>query len=129
MRIMPRNGLTRTRNDGGIFSSMLRFLSQRKKSQKMVWIILSSIMVFGMVAFYSTPSRRFGVRTATGASASAVNEDALVAKVGRQDITAGDYMKGLNTMIQAYQGILSRQGGKRSDMDYNQLKGMGLDKS
>jgi peptidyl-prolyl cis-trans isomerase D len=104
---------------------MLRFLNQRKRSQKLIWIIVSVIVVFGMVAFYSTPSRRLEGRL--GTVSGSVNESDLIAKVDRKEITAQDYMSSLDAMLQAYQGILSRRGGEK--VDYNTLKGMGLDKT
>src|SRR5206468_11145710 len=98
---------------------MLRFLSQRKRSQKLIWVVVSVIVVFGMVAFYSTPGRRLG---RLGTVHGAVDESDLVAKVGRKDITAHEYISSLDAMLQAYQGILSRRGGGSSTTDYNTLK-------
>lgn len=107
---------------------MLRFLNERKKGQSLVWIILSVIVVFGMVAFYAMPGTRYGMNAATG-EALPVSESALVAKVDSKEVTAGEYIKGLNAMMQAYSGILKRNGSGGGDMDYNSLKAMGLDKT
>lgn len=98
---------------------MLRFLNERKRSQKLIWVFISVIVVFGMVAFYA-PTR--GI---PGAS-SDVGETELVAKVGSAEITALDYTKSLDMLMQAYQGMLSRGG---SGVTYNSLKSMGLDKT
>ena len=98
---------------------MLRFLNERKRSQKLIWVFISVIVVFGMVAFYA-PTR--GIPGASGD----VGETELVAKVGSAEITALDYTKSLDMMMQAYQGMLSRGG---SAVTYNSLKAMGLDKT
>ncbi|MBL8148329.1 MAG: SurA N-terminal domain-containing protein [Blastocatellia bacterium] len=97
---------------------MLRFLHQRKNSQKLIWIFVSTIVVIGMVAFYA-PTRSTGI-------AGNIDEKTLVAKVSGDDITAGEYTRGLDMMMQAYQNMFSRGGGP---VTYASLKAMGLDKT
>jgi peptidyl-prolyl cis-trans isomerase D len=101
---------------------MLRFLSERRKSQKLIWIMLSGVVVFGMVAFYSPASRysRFGNGT------TVISEQDTVATVAKHNITVADYVRGLDSMMQLYRNFLSQRGG---EVDYATLQGMGLDKT
>lgn len=98
---------------------MLRFLNERKRSQKLIWVFISVIVVFGMVMFYA-PTR--GIP----GTSSNVSEDELIAKVGDKEITALEYTKSLDLLMRAYQGFLSKDD---SGMTYASLKTMGLDKT
>ncbi|MEW6730238.1 MAG: SurA N-terminal domain-containing protein [Acidobacteriota bacterium] len=103
---------------------MIRFLSQRKNVQRWIWIGVSVFVVFGMVIISGLPSRG----SLFGSASTRVDNAAPIAKVSGEEITAREYISGLDSMMQAYQGMLSRRGSS-SQMDYNSLKGMGLDKT
>lgn len=105
---------------------MLRFLNQRKKSQKVIWIIASSFIILGMVVFYA-PSRN--LLRQDRSQLSDLDESILVARVNKQDITAKEYTQGLNNMMRAYQNFFAQQGGGRQEVSYSSLKNMGVDKT
>ncbi|KAF0249230.1 MAG: peptidyl-prolyl cis-trans isomerase D, partial [bacterium] len=106
------------------FLKMLRLLNNSKRSQKAIWIMASILVVAGMVVFYA-PMGNAPLISADG-KALPVSDKDLVAKVDKQEITAQDYMSGLNSMMQMYKQFMN-QGGK--EMDLNQVKSMGLDKN
>lgn len=84
----------------------------------------SIVVVAGMVVFYA-PMGKMPMIAADGRPLP-VSETDLIAKVDKEEITARDYMNGLDTMMQMYKQFMS-QGGK--EMDLNQVKSMGLDKN
>lgn len=103
---------------------MLKTLNKSKRSQKAIWIVASAIVTLGMVVFYA-PMQQQNALTADGRPMSLKDSD-LVAKIDKEEVTVQDYMFGLTNMMQMYQQFM-KQSGK--DMDLNQVRSMGLDKT
>lgn len=101
---------------------MLRLLNKSKRSQKVIWIVASVMVVLGMVVFYAPMRRAISVE----GREMPVGDADSIAEVDRQEITARDYISGLQGMIQMYQQFMSQSG---KQMDFNQAKSMGLDKN
>ncbi len=101
---------------------MLRLLNKSKRSQNAIWIVASAMVVLGMVVFYA-PMRR---ATSIDGRDMPVNDADSIAEVDKQEITARDYISGLQGMMQMYQQFMSQSG---KQMDFAQAKNMGLDKN
>lgn len=83
----------------------------------------SIVVVAGMVVFYAPMKTPL---ISSDGKALPVSDNDLVAKVDKEEITARDYITGLDNMMQMYKQFMN-QGGK--EMDLNQARSMGLDKN
>ncbi len=74
---------------------MLRFFAKLERSRSFVLLIFCALLLIGLIAFY-IPTISLG----PGVSATrSSNDDAVVAKVGSQEITLKEYKKTLSAML------------------------------
>jgi peptidyl-prolyl cis-trans isomerase D len=94
---------------------MLRFFAKFQRSRNLVLLIFSLILLVSMIVFYVPNSP-----LAPGAAASRGDENAVVAKVGSQEVTLKEYRTSMQSLMQVY----ARGGSLNPQM----IKALGLDK-
>lgn len=80
-----------------------------------------------MVVFYAPGGGKMPLISPDG-RALAVSDEDMIAKVGKEEITAREYLSAFENMMEMYDRFMSQgQGGKK--MDLAQAKSLGLDKN
>jgi peptidyl-prolyl cis-trans isomerase D len=108
---------------------MLQVLSRYRRSQNTILLVVTAVVVLGMVAAYSLPSKSlFG---ATGPkTAEPVADNKVIATVGDYQITAKEYTDALNRIVSMYRNFAQQsQQNSGFPMSIRDLRQRGTDKA
>lgn len=108
---------------------MLQVLSRYRRSQNTILLVVTAVVVLGMVAAYSLPSKSlFG---ATGPkTVEPVPDSKVIATVDGHDITAKEYVDALNRIVSMYRNFAQQsQQNSGFPMSIRDLRQRGTDKA
>lgn len=108
---------------------MLQVLSRYRRSQNTILLVVTAVLVLGMVAAYSLPSKSlFG--SGGPKTAEPVPDNKVIATVDGHDITAKEYVDALNRIVSMYRNFAQQsQQNSGFPMSIRDLRQRGTDKA